>query len=161
MSIGIDIGLDGAIAFVVGKHAELFKMPTIKIGKTKRWYDAAQIWNILVYYAETQTVFIEKQQAFRKQGVSSTFKLGRGFGLIEGICVGLNMRYQIVAPKTWQKEILKDVPGEGKERAILVAGRLFPKVSLIPERCRTPHSGYADALCIAEYGRRILYEKES
>ena len=40
-----------------------------------------------------------------------------------------------------------------KTAAVDYCRRVYPSVQLIPERCRVPHTGIADAVCIATYGR--------
>lgn len=71
------------------------------------------------------------------------------------------VRFQCVNPRTWQDAVFKDLRGfkrgetNTKEAAIAVCGRLYPDFSLVPARCRVPHDGWADALCMAEYARRV------
>ena len=64
---------------------------------------------------------LESQQAMPRQGVSSTFSTGQGFGMWRGILAALRLPYEIVTPATWTRGMLKGAPGEGKERAIAVA----------------------------------------
>jgi hypothetical protein len=59
---------------------------------------------------------------------------------------------QLVHPRTWQKRILKDVPGVGKGRAVLLCKQRLPKLALTPGRRRKPHDGIADAACLAMFG---------
>jgi hypothetical protein len=54
--------------------------------------------------------------------------------------------------------MLAGTPGEDtKQRSVIAAQRLFPNVSLLPTpRCKKPSDGIADALLIAEWGRRKM-----
>lgn len=162
--LGIDCGLDG---FIMGIDANgnlqlAEPTPTLKKNKrgNKREYNMAAMRGILkaaeIASSGDLLVVLEKQQAMPGQGVTSMFSTGRGFGLWEGMLVGMGLRYQIVHPRTWQKIMLRDVPGDNtKTRSILAAERLFPSVDLRKNgRCRTPHDGKADALLMAEYGKR-------
>ena len=56
----------------------------------------------------------------------------------------------------WKKTVLAGT-AKDKDAAIEYCRRAFPQVSLLPgPRCRKPHDGMADALCLLEYGRRVL-----
>ncbi len=154
--IGIDCGKDGYVALLEDKEfREAWPTPTVKISSkgTKRDYSPADMAKIL-RGALPDLVVIEKQQSMPGQGVSSTFSTGRGFGLWEGICVGLHFRYVVVHPRTWQKVMCRDIQGDDtKARSILAAGRYFPGVDLRDtERCRKAHDGKCDAMLLALYG---------
>lgn len=167
--IGIDNGLDGAIVCVDEEGALLFKgvMPVVNTVKSKREYDVPVLKQILLSlsFDDTQlpfppncSVVIEKAQSMPGQGSSSMFKIGRGFGLIEGIVATLGYKYAIVHPKTWQKEVFRDVNHDDtKQASVIVAKRLWPNQDWrATERSKNPHDGLTDAACMAEYGRRIL-----
>ena len=79
------------------------------------------------------------------------FSFGRGLGLWEGLIVAMRLRYQLVAPQRWQKTML-DGMSKGKGASLAVAKRLFPSVEL----SRVKDHGRADALLLAEFGRRMV-----
>ena len=157
--IGIDPGKTGFVAIVTEHDLVAAEpTPTIKVGK-KNEYNVPGMRNILADINEPGRqchAILEKQQAMPGQGVSSMFSIGQGFGLWEGLLVGLGIPYTIVHPRTWKKEMLRDVPGDDpKGRSILACGRMFPEVSLLrTERCRKPDHNMAEAILLAEYGRR-------
>lgn len=96
-------------------------------------------------------VTIENVHAMPKQGVSSTFSFGEGFGIIQGILIALGFKYNKVEPKIWKRHfgISKD-----KCESIHLARETFPCVSLLPTpRCRKDSDGMAEALLIAKYGK--------
>ena len=100
-------------------------------------------------------IWLEVAQAMPQQGLSSTFKTGRGFGLWEGIVVGMDLPYDIVHAKTWTKVMLHDVPvGDPKDRSMIKAQRLFgSKLPLVKPMGRVLSlDGRADASLIAYYG---------
>ncbi len=162
--IGIDPGKDGAIAAIEsGAIPQVEITPTVLTGKgSRRSYDEGAMRRLLreIVHNDPEEAFaiIEKQQAMPGQGVVSMFSIGEGFGLWKGYCSGMGIRYQVVHPRTWKKEMLRDVPGSGadKGRSIIAAGRMFPDTDLRrSERARVSHDGKAEALLIAMYGKRI------
>ena len=86
-----------------------------------------------------------------EQGVTSTFSMGHGLGLWEGILSALGVPYQMVTPQAWKKAMMAGQEKE-KDASRQVAMRLFP--STIPKLSLKKHHGRSDALLIAEYLRR-------
>ncbi len=91
-------------------------------------------------------------------------KFGGGFANYQRGCstgwawmlTALEISYQLVAPRTWQKVMHAGTSGtDTKQRSIIAAQRLFPRVDLRrSEKSRKLDDGLADALLLAEYGRR-------
>lgn len=140
--IGIDPGKNGGIAV---------------IKPDKVWthvYTEEDLLLILGYYAENKQVvcYLEHVHAMPKQGVSSTFNFGMNFGFIQGVLRAYNISYELVTPQKWKKEFSCT---SNKNTSIEVCKRLFPGVNLkATDRCKKDHDGMAEALLIAEYGRR-------
>jgi len=145
---GIDIGKKGAIAFINSKtlRAEVYAMPN-DFSEVISLFEKKLQENILI-------TLVEKQQAFPKQGVVSTFKLGVQYGTILGILKTLRIPYEEITAKKWQKVMLgnygKKTRKEIKQLSLEKAKSLFPYLDI------GKHDGKADALLIAEYGRRVL-----
>ncbi len=100
--------------------------------------------------------YIEKAQAMPKQGISSTFNYGKGYGEILGALTARGWAYELVKPQDWMKFMLRDCPKhlEGKKRAAHMAAQLFTGIDLkATPRCKKPHEGLVDALLIADFGR--------
>ena len=166
ITIGIDNGLKGAIVAINDDYKLLawYDTPTIQLKKGKKiknQYAPATmvsiIESILLEHApskEKVIVWLEMAQAMPKQGLSSTFTTGRGFGLWEGIVAGLGLRYDIVSPRTWTKAVLKDLPpGDPKDRSMMKCQRLFPELPLVkPRGTVLSMDGRSDAALIAFYG---------
>lgn len=156
--IGIDPGLSGAVAAISadGVVIRLDDTPTIwtKSGKRRRRvYDVDAMRVALSRHMRDGTMvraFVEQQQAMPRQGVTSMFSTGFGYGLWVGLLTAIRVPHTIVAPRRWQAVMLAG-RGDSKAQAMLAASRLFPEAA-IP---RTRH-GRADALLLAEYGRRLL-----
>ena len=92
---GIDPGLNGGIAFIAGDFITADRVPVLNITKgksTKRFLDAWSIMRMIDDQAPDH-VFIEKQQAMPKQGLSSTFATGFGYGIYIGLLVAARVSY--------------------------------------------------------------------
>jgi crossover junction endodeoxyribonuclease RuvC len=156
VSIGIDPGINGAIAAINPVSMEVLGLvdtPTIK----KKLYDIGAMAEIIrgMSLLGSEIATLEQAQAMPGQGVTSTFSTGRSFGLWEGILGALDVPFRTVRPAIWTRRVLEGVCGQGKERSILFAMRMFPGAELIPSGCRSPRDGRADALCLAYYGALV------
>lgn len=150
--VGIDPGLSGGLAAITPEGLDLCVMPALSVAK-RRYLDEQAIVRWLMTYAPNKThVCIEAVQAMPKQGVTSMFTFGTGWGLVRGICAGLGLPYELARPQEWQGAILK---GQPKGSEYLVASRLWPNTDFRgSERASKPHDGLVDAALIAEYARR-------
>jgi hypothetical protein len=156
--IGIDPGFAGGVACIDTVTQELVGVCDTPLlmtrGGKKREYHVVDMAGVIRGYAlarETM-VWLEQAQAMPKQGVTSTFHTGKGFGVWLGILGALELPYQTVRPADWMRSLFKGLHGEGKERSVLFSSRVFPGINLIPTGCRVPKDGRADAACIAYYG---------
>jgi hypothetical protein len=174
ITIGIDNGLFGAIVaidhnFKVISYCDtpIVNLTKKKKGKKSTGHDFAptamkdallEILSKLSNITQAK-VWLEVAHAMPQQGVSSTFKTGRGFGLWEGLVVGLGLPYDVVHAKTWTKVMLKDIPaGDPKERSMIKAQRLFGSTLPLtrPGGRVLSLDGRADAALIACYGMAQL-----
>jgi crossover junction endodeoxyribonuclease RuvC len=148
--IAIDPGIKGAIA--IRCEGKISAMPMPIAGKH---LDAASIVQLLNQVKPAMAV-MEKVTAMPGQGVTSTFTFGMGYGLLQGILAGLGVPVELVTPQAWKKEVLA---GSAKDKAAAIAycRRVYPGVALVLPRCRVPHDGIADALCILTYGMRKFW----
>ena len=153
--IGIDPGLTGAVAVL--PEGLFFDTPVASVKKGgKKVYLVAEMVRIFISYAVDASspdvhVYIEDVHAMPGQGVSSTFSFGRGYGLWEGIVAALGIPYTLVSPVRWKRAMM-DGMGKEKGASRVRAGQLFPQ--LADQLNRVKDHGRADALLIAEYGRR-------
>ena len=55
----------------------------------------------------------------------------------------------------WKKVVLAHLPWKGNKKASIdFCQQTYPNVSLLKtSRCRVPHDGLSDALCLAHYGK--------
>lgn len=162
IAIGIDPGLDGAVAILDGKaRLGLHPTPVLKADKGgKRKFDLYGMRDILYPFRNgIHLVVIEQVGPMPKQGVTSVFRFGEGYGMWQGLLAGLSMSYQSVTPQAWKKAILAGT-AKDKQAAIQVIQRRFPGVSLLATpRSKVPHDGMADASCLALYARTLMNGK--
>lgn len=145
--IGIDPGKNGGIAVLhVLKNNQFVSASTYV-------FDESSLINILdEVKSYSCKCTLEHVHAMPKQGVSSTFNFGMNFGFIQGVLKAYGIPYELVTPQKWKKEFSCT---SDKNTSIDVCKRLFPNVNLkATERCKKDHDGMAEALLIAEYGRR-------
>lgn len=143
--LGIDPGMNGGIAIVdrPGNCVTLTRMP-----------DTEQDILCAIPFGDTITMgMIEKVHAMPKQGVSSTFKFGCGYGGLRMAMVALAIKFDEVTPQAWQKALgvvprntKTESKNDHKAKLLAKAQQLFPNTKI------TRHT--ADALLIAEYCRR-------
>jgi crossover junction endodeoxyribonuclease RuvC len=87
-----------------------------------------------------------------KQGVASSFTFGEGFGIWKGIIAAFQLPVELVSPQRWKKTMLAD-QGKEKDASRFKAMQLFPSVA--DQLKRVKDDGRAEALLLAEYGRRL------
>lgn len=145
--IGIDPGQSGAMAVIDGEYASAVTFSESAYLNTLRGLDARRAIGCSMF------AIVEHVGPMPKQGVTSTFKFGQNFGWIQGMLYAMNIPFELVRPQKWKKMFSCT---SDKNTSISVAQRLFPNVPLFATpRCRKPHDGMAEALLMAEYGRRI------
>jgi hypothetical protein len=160
--VGIDPGKSGAVVSLSPGGVPLISStPTLGTTTTKREYDLRSMVEMLetIQRLGDAVVVIERTGVRPGEGVVSAHSIGYGGGLWIGMLSVLRIPYFQVAPQTWRAVLMKGMPkADGtkarKEQAAHIAGQLFPGINL-----RGPkgglRDGWADALLIAEYGRRI------
>ena len=97
--------------------------------------------------------FIEKVGHIKGDGAGGSFTFGRVYGLLRGLALGNGYTIHDVYPVLWQST-LGCMSGGNKNVTKGKAVELFPQYhDQVP---RGIGHGIADALLIAEYGRRII-----
>lgn len=154
--IGIDPGLSGAIATITTDEVLTHKMPVLIERKKKVYYHFALKTFFQQFRGLNPYAVLEQQHPMPKQGVTSMFSIGYGFGALKQCLVDCSIPHEIVRAQVWQKEFgISARKGNTKTQALQVCQDLFPNVNLLAtERSKKPHDGIVDALLIAEYSRR-------
>jgi hypothetical protein len=141
MFMGIDPGLDGAIALYTPpvkarKEAPalphtmtIYDMPTVEIevgGRLRRKIDVHALRNLL---AEIELIggrgkiFIEKVTGMKGQAAASGFAFGYGLGQVHTVLQMIGMPFTEVTPQVWKKAL--KAPAD-KKAAIGRADELMP-----------------------------------
>jgi crossover junction endodeoxyribonuclease RuvC len=155
ITIGIDPGLSGAIAFLSdGKFLTVQDMPiTAKgSGSVKNEVDPAGVVSILRRYApvdEAIMVVIERVNAMPGQGSSSIFSLGDSFGCVRAAVAACRFEMVYLTPTSWKKHFSLT---SDKEMCRAAAIRMFPEAPLNLKK----YVDRAEALLMA----RWLYDKK-
>jgi len=160
--IGIDPGLNGAVGIInedLVPPFEVHDTPTFTVegSKSKRKYNVPEMAKILSKFAGRNDVLVilESVHSMPKQGVASSFCFGEGLGMWEGIIAAFGFPLEMPSPQRWKKAIMAD-QGKEKDAARFKASQLFPSIS--DQFSRVKDDGRAEALLLAEYGRRLRKE---
>jgi crossover junction endodeoxyribonuclease RuvC len=152
VTIGIDCGLNGAIAVLVdGQLLAVHDMPTLTVDinkKTKRQVSPQLLAEIIGNLKPDQAI-VERPAARPGQGVTAMFGFGRSLGVVEGVLAALNIPVTYVAPATWTKAMFK---AAGKDASRQRAIEVFPAMSEYFKRVKD--DGRAEATLIAMWGIR-------
>lgn len=158
--LGVDPGKSGALAVIEadGRARDVVLMPVVT-GDGRPEYDVPVIRDLLLAWkGEGVFVTVEKQQPMplAHGGTIANFNRGMGRAGWEWLLVALKIPHQLVAPRTWQAVMHAGTSGtDTKQRSIIACHRLFPDVSLTKSaRANKDLDGKAEALLLAEYGRR-------
>ena len=146
---GIDPGLTGGLAFLEKKTVNVHKVPIYNVTKGAKRKKMLNTWQIISLMEENEPdhVYIEKQQAMPKQGLSSTFITGFNYGIYIGLLIGLCIPFTEVSPRTWKKALSVSA---NKDEARKRASELMPNGSgLWPNKS---DDGLAEAALIAYWG---------
>lgn len=145
MIIGIDCGYrTGGVALIGDDWAEVHDLPTY----TEGGVDVIELMDIITSGDKVDHIYIERQQAMPKQGVSSTFKLGFGYGQIVSTCALSRSPFTLVTPNNWKRAM--NLPKD-KDAARRLAQQWFPQLADRLKRKKDEHR--AEALLIGMFGK--------
>lgn len=147
---GIDPGLGGALAFLDVESGNVSVEDCPVIDGEIDTHEIVEIFKDVLLKEKEIFVTIEKSQPMPKQGVSSVFKYGKGYGEYRGILASLGIPFVETSPQSWKKAF--GLLHCEKEKSILKAKELFP--CLANEFKKKKDHGRAEALLLALYGRR-------
>ena len=142
ITIGVDPGANGGIAWITDGKACVEKMP-----------DTLQdLWELVVSISlEAGTggmgirAYLEAVSSSPQMGVVSAFSFGRGYGNLEMALTAAGIPFERVRPQVWQKALGCMTKGD-KNVSKRRAQELFPD--------RKITHATADALLIAHYGTK-------
>lgn len=171
--IGADPGFKGAIGVITPEGYAVHPTPILKVeGNRKRskrtgemvtpiksHYDLYEIKRILLQIKNEAhakgwpvELWYEDVHPMPGEGSTGAFSLGKGVMVWEAAGAFLDIKASKISSITWKKEIMGGM-GKEKDAAVYKAQQLFPLMKF-----RGPKGGLldglAEALLIAEYGRR-------
>ena len=144
-TIGIDPGKSGGIAWITDGDACVEKMPET----------LADLWELIADIDRANAIrgnplrakaYLEMVHSSPQMGVKSAFTFGNGFGHLEMALTAAGIPFERVRPQKWQQAMGCMTKGD-KNVSKRRAQELFPHLK--------PTHATADALLIAEYGRRL------
>jgi crossover junction endodeoxyribonuclease RuvC len=151
--LGIDPGLNGGLALVVGPHPcailAVSDVPTTG-EKARRRVDVAKVMSFIRQHLPDHAI-IERAQAMPDQGSSSGFIYGRAVGALEACVDSLSIPQTIIEASAWKKAL--GLIRRGKEDSRQRAIKLFPTVRQFERKL---DHNRAEAALIAWYGIRLL-----
>lgn len=151
MICGIDVGLNGAIAFVGKDQVQVFDMPTyqITVGKSKKMQiDLSEFARIIDEKAGSiKHCYIEAVTATPRMGVTSAFSFGKSAGIAEAIIAANFIPFTMVRPQVWKKHFGLTADKDASRQK---ASRLYPNYAHFWNRKKD--DGRAEAVLIAAYG---------
>ena len=148
LTCAIDPGAEGAIDWTDGTDTYVERTPWIE----------GQGPDVEAFRSRMLTmdrVFIEELGVRPGQSAQATKTAAINWGRMEGICMGLSIPVgKPIRPQTWSKALGLPQEKDLKKRkaaSVALAQRLYPTISLVPEGCRVPSDGMAEALLILTY----------
>ena len=151
MIIGIDPGVKGGMALLTDLGG-LVDTVSFEGFKAKELAAAFRLWVTMSVAPEKTICWIEKVGYIKGDGAQGSFTFGRAAGLLEGISLGNDVEPHYVYPVMWQS-YLQCLTAGNKKVSQRKAIQMFPAYHA--ERPRGITLGIADAILIAEYGRRM------
>lgn len=152
-TIGIDIGMNGGIAYYDGRELLTWRMPTYEIskngGKRKKLNidEIGGIFDQCQAYGFIDMVYIEQVSAQTGNGAASAFTYGFGAGVMEAIVQCRKLPFTYVLPQVWKRAL--NCPKD-KDGARMRASQLLPAYKHHwDKKCL---DGVAESALIALYG---------
>jgi hypothetical protein len=160
--IGVDLGFKGGITYARQepdgtRYHSIVGMPVVMVGK-KTQYNTQYINDLIVSWSHLAhdglVAVIEDVWARPGEGVVSSFRFGRGRGIMEGLLTALQIPYSYVSPQKWKKAmgLVKDkdeTKAEFKTRSRLLAMELAPEHANSFKRASS--DGLAESFLLTEY----------
>ena len=158
--VGIDPGLDGAIAILRSDTMQLDRVidiPTMGANKGRVLNLALLQVELTMCAIESVTCWLEHAASRPQQSAGATFKQGRTYGNLEAMAVFLGWPVRTVTPAVWKqyfglvsRSTRKQTRTEMKAASRAHATRMFTKHAELFSRAKD--DGRAEAALVALYG---------
>jgi len=152
--LGVDPGFSGALALLntrTRKIVACIDMPVFNI-RSKNHIDQfpLSLW-IKQWEPRIDFAVCEKVAAMTRQGVSSMFRFGENYGIVQGIISAHLIRTTLVVPAVWKCDLGLS---HKKVESLELARHLFTDSYKL--FTRMGDDGRAEACLLAHYGRKKL-----
>ena len=150
----IDPGRKGAIAISFDGDVFAYRLPFNKD-------DSLNIGRINQLLSKSDHVFFElpSKGCDGKINANAIYLGGYYKGVIESICELNNLPITQYHPASWMPDFFgygAKVKNNGIKPSIKYCRQRYPTELLMPGRCTTIHDGITDALCLLEYGTKMM-----
>jgi hypothetical protein len=149
--LAIDPGVIGAWAILdaKGRLVACDDLPVAGEKAQRMVAPAVLVAQLQPYINRLRIVVFERVHSMPKQGVSSSFKFGRAFGIVEGVVTGLGLATAYVTPQAWKKHWKLKGGDENKDASRQLALQRWPQHAHL--MARKKDHGRAEAALIAAY----------
>lgn len=155
--IGADPGTSGALAFLrTVSLSNAVGIGTVRLSASERdlcdWLSSILIDGDS---QETAHAYLERVSASPGAGVSGMFRFGQSYGALRMLLTAHHVPFDLVQPLKWQQAMGCARPaGQPKESQTAHKNRTKARAQQLFPELRITHA-IADAILIAEYGRRL------
>ena len=143
----VDPGLTGAVAFYfpATDNVSAFDMP-VAGGNVD-----CSTFNAMLEQWRPDVSCVEQVASRPGQGVSSMFKFGCGYGMVQGVIQARSIPLHLVTPQRWKKHFRLD---SDKEKSRALALRFWPARSDLFGRKKD--NGRAEAALLAKFAAQMI-----
>lgn len=157
--LGIDIGVNGAVALVDlnGHLVDIWPMPCLDEGPKKRRSINAPLLAELVFKSHASLAYVERVGVRPGEGAVGAFQFGDCAGVVRGVLAAASIPTQLIMPAQW-KRIIGIPPGKegAKDAARSEAIRRWPAQA--SRFSRKKDADAAEAALIAVAGLAKFYQ---
>ena len=147
--LGIDPGITGGLGFIFSDSAECDDIPT-RVWRDREQVDVFALYQRIVPFRDRGAAVLERAQPMPRDGSAGSFRYGETYGGIKAALRLSGIPFFEVAANQWRPKLVGR--GTSKDDARTLAVSLFP--ALAPRLTRKKDHGRAEALLLAEFGRR-------
>lgn len=153
--IGIDPGINGAVAFIGGDRPRVFDLPRHPFEHRLDGYALAALMRQHAPADEDTKVYLEKVHAVANHsgggaGMQQMGSMMKSVGIIMGAIDCTRFPLSEIAPRGWKKFYSLD---SDKAKSLALARRLYPELQ--DDLKRQKDDGRAEAVLIAHWGRAV------
>lgn len=157
--VGVDPGKSGGIVEIIGRTVRWYVMPNTWLDTWAVIEDLGRrdkINGLSEFTHHSKLAVIERVNVMPKQGISSAFTFGTGYGALLMALTAADIPYETTPPQTWMKDLgipsgkSTESKATKKNKLRAKAQQLYPSLDLWKER-KGVQMAVCDALLIAHY----------